>query len=78
MIQQWMNRWMINRTKVSMSEIEFELQMAIFQSPLKLLRLRNTLPALGFDSQLAIVDSSESQLNLMGTKKGKRRHFMPN
>jgi hypothetical protein len=53
MIQQWMNRWVINRTKIPMSEIEFELQMTI-------------------------VGSNESQLNLIGSKKGKRRHFMPN
>jgi sucrose phosphorylase len=60
----------INRTNLSMSEIETKLQMPIVQEQLKLLQFRNTFPAFGFDSELTIEDSDEGQLNLVWTKDG--------
>jgi sucrose phosphorylase len=60
----------INRTNLSLSEIEAKLQMPIVQEQLKLLRFRNTFPAFGFDSELTIEDSDEGQLNLVWTKDG--------
>jgi sucrose phosphorylase len=60
----------INRTNLSMSEIESKLQMPIVQDQLRLLRFRNTFPAFGFDSKLTIADSNASQLNLSWSKNG--------
>ncbi len=60
----------INRTNLSMSEIESKLQTAIVQDQLKLLRFRNTFPAFGFDSELTIEESGENQLNLVWSKNG--------
>ncbi len=60
----------INRTNLSMPEIESKLQLPIVQEQLKLLRFRNTFPAFGFDSELTIEDSDEGQLNLVWTKDG--------
>ena len=65
----------INRTNLSMSEIEAKLQMPIVQEQLKLLRFRNTFPAFGFDSKLTIVDSDENQLHLVWTNNGHKASF---
>jgi sucrose phosphorylase len=60
----------INRTNLSMPEIEAKLQMPIVREQLKLLRFRNTFPAFGFDSELTVEDSDEGQLNLVWKKNG--------
>ncbi|MCB8991212.1 MAG: glycosidase [Ardenticatenaceae bacterium] len=60
----------INRTNLSMSDIEARLQTSIVQEQLSLLRFRNTFPAFGFDSDLTIQDSDEHQLHLVWSKDG--------
>jgi sucrose phosphorylase len=58
----------INRTNLSMEEIQSRLQMPVVQRQLELLRFRNTFPAFGFDSHLVIDDSDEGKLNLVWTR----------
>jgi sucrose phosphorylase len=58
----------INRTNLSMEEIQPRLQMPVVQRQLELLRFRNTFPAFGFDSHLVIDDSDEGKLNLVWTR----------
>lgn len=58
----------INRTNLSISEIEAKLQKPVVQAQLELLKFRNAFPAFGFDSRLAIADSAERQLELAWTK----------
>jgi sucrose phosphorylase len=60
----------INRTNLSMPEIETKLQTPIVQEQLKLLRFRNTFPAFGFDSKLTIEDLDKGELNLVWKKDG--------
>jgi len=60
----------INRTNLSMSEIEAKLQTNIVQEQLNLLRMRNTFPAFGLDAALTIEDSDEHQLKLVWSKDG--------
>ena len=52
----------INRTNLSMDEVEDGLKRAIVQDQIKLIRLRNTSPA--FDGELEIVDSEPHQLHM--------------
>jgi len=60
----------INRTNLSLADIEAKLQTAIVQDQLKLLRFRNTCPAFGFDAELTIQDADDHQLNLVWSKNG--------
>ncbi|KAA3657713.1 MAG: glycosidase [Chloroflexi bacterium] len=60
----------INRTDLSMAEIETRLQTSIVQEQLNLLRFRNTFPAFGLDADLTIQDSDEHQLTLVWSKDG--------
>jgi sucrose phosphorylase len=58
----------INRTNLSVAEVEARLQTSIVQEQLKLLRFRNTFPAFGFDAELTIRESDEHQLHLVWSK----------
>ena len=60
----------INRTNLTLPEIEAKLQLPIVQEQLHLLRFRNTCSAFGFDAGLAIQDSDPHQLNLVWSKDG--------
>jgi sucrose phosphorylase len=62
----------INRTNLSMADIESKLSTPIVQEQLKLLEFRNTFPAFGFDSKLTIDDSDENTLRLEWSKDGSR------
>jgi sucrose phosphorylase len=62
----------INRTNLSMADIESKLPTPIVQEQLKLLRFRNTFPAFGFDSKLVIDDSDENTLKLEWSKGGSK------
>lgn len=52
----------INRTTLSLADIENGLQSSVVQDQLKLLKLRNTHPA--FDGELEIAETDEQQLHL--------------
>jgi sucrose phosphorylase len=54
----------INRTNLSMPDIELRLQEAVVQRQLALLRFRNTFPAFGFDARLVIREGPEDRLEL--------------
>jgi sucrose phosphorylase len=58
----------INRTNLSTAQIESRLAHPAVQRQLKLLRFRNTFPAFGFDSQLAITESDAAHFTLTWTK----------
>ena len=60
----------INRTNLTLPEIEAKLQLSIVQEQLNLLRFRNTCPAFGFDAELIIQDSDPHQLNIVWSKDG--------
>jgi sucrose phosphorylase len=60
----------INRTNLTLPEIEAKLQLPIVQEQLNLLRFRNMCPAFGFDAELTIQDSDPHRLNLVWSKDG--------
>ena len=57
----------INRTNLSVSEMEEALKKPVVQEQLKLLRFRNTCPAFGFDSEFSC--SLEGPVLTLGWKK---------
>jgi sucrose phosphorylase len=58
----------INRTNLSIAEIESRLSNPTVQRQLELLRFRNTFPAFGFDSQLMVTESDPARFTLTWTK----------
>jgi sucrose phosphorylase len=62
----------INRTNLSLADIEIKLPTPIVQEQLELLRFRNTFPAFGFDSKLTVDDSDDSTLKLEWSKYGSK------
>ncbi len=60
----------INRTNLSMADIESKLQEPVVQRQLELLRFRNAFPAFGFDADLTIDDSDPSQLSVTWSRDG--------
>lgn len=54
----------INRTNLSLADIEARLELQVVRAQLELLRFRNSFPAFGFDSRLTIADTDEHQLDL--------------
>lgn len=55
----------INRTNLSLNEIDGRLQLPVVQRQLDMLRLRNTCPAFGFDSQLEIYSNLPEMLEFI-------------
>ncbi len=60
----------INRTNLTVQDIEARLQWPIVQSQLALLRMRNTCQAFGFDARCTIETPSEGQLRLTWENQG--------
>lgn len=58
----------INRTNLSMTQVQNRLAESVVQRQLELLRFRNAFPAFGFDAQLVIEDSAENRLHLTWVK----------
>ena len=55
----------INRTNLSLDEIDKRLQLPVVQKQLEMLRLRNTCPAFGFGSQMEIRSSSPERFKFI-------------
>ncbi|NLM61447.1 MAG: glycosidase [Clostridiales bacterium] len=60
----------INRTNLTMEQIEEGLKKDVVRKQLELLRFRNTYPAFGFDATLHVLDSAEDRLCLKWEKDG--------
>ncbi len=58
----------INRTNLSVEEINSRLNRSLIQNQLKMLRFRNTFPAFNSDGQLSIESRSTSHLALTWTQ----------
>ena len=61
----------INRTNLSLQEIERKLPTPIVQEQLRLLRYRNTCPAFGFDSTLTVWRESKTAFFRWENDKGR-------
>lgn len=60
----------INRTNLSLAQLDEGLQTAGVQKQLDLLRFRNSCPAFGFDAQLTVLPSAENKLSLRWEREG--------
>jgi len=60
----------INRTNLSMEQIEEDSKKKIVQKQLSLLTFRNTFPAFGFDARLTVMESEAYVLKLKWENKG--------
>ncbi|HHX62944.1 MAG TPA: sucrose phosphorylase [Epulopiscium sp.] len=60
----------INRTNLSLEQIQEGLQEKIVVDQIKLIKFRNTFPAFGFDAKLTVLDSEKHMLKLRWEKKG--------
>jgi sucrose phosphorylase len=60
----------INRTNLTMNEIEAGLKNPVVQEQLTLIRFRNTFPAFGYDADLKIFESEPHILKLKWEKSG--------
>jgi sucrose phosphorylase len=58
----------INRTNLSVADMESKVSTPIVQEQLKLIGYRNTFPSFGIDSKLTIDDSNENTLKLEWSK----------
>jgi sucrose phosphorylase len=62
----------INRTNLTVGQVQEGLRKNVVQEQLKLLRLRNTCPAFGFDAKLTILQSDSHILKLQWENNGYR------
>lgn len=60
----------INRTNLTMADVEEGLRRPVVQQQLDLLRFRNTCPAFGFDATCIMGDTPANQLSLVWRNKG--------
>ncbi|ERI92265.1 putative sucrose phosphorylase [Clostridiales bacterium oral taxon 876 str. F0540] len=60
----------INRTNLSLEQVEEGLEKKVVQEQLELLRFRNTCPAFGFDAKLTILPSEAHILKLQWENNG--------
>jgi glycosidase len=60
----------INRTNLTVSDVEEGLRRPVVQQQLDLLRFRNTCPAFGFDAACTLGDTPADQLTLIWRNKG--------
>ena len=60
----------INRTNLTPEEIERRLGLPVVQEQLRLLRLRNTCPAFGFDAELTVRQPDQHILELTWRNRG--------
>ena len=60
----------INRTNLSLEDIQKGLQQKVVRDQIELIRFRNTFPAFGFDAKLTVLDSTEQVLKLKWENKG--------
>ncbi len=60
----------INRTNLSLEQLDSGLTTDVVQKQLELLRFRNECPAFGFDAQLTVLPAAENELNLQWTREG--------
>ena len=60
----------INRTNLSLEEIQAGLEEKIVKDQIELIRFRNTFPAFGFDAKLTVMDSPSTGLKLKWENKG--------
>lgn len=68
----------INRTNLTLENIESQLASPLVRDQLKLLRMRNAFPAFGFDAKLQIDASDETALRLEWSKDGSKASFCAN
>lgn len=60
----------INRTNLTLEDVQLELKQNVVQDQLSLLRFRNTFLAFGFDATLKVSDSEAHSLELCWENKG--------
>ena len=60
----------INRTNMTVAQVEQALNQPVVQRQLDLLRMRNTCPAFGWDSTLTVESQAEHQLTMRWQNKG--------
>jgi sucrose phosphorylase len=60
----------INRTNLSMAEVQAGLAKDVVRKQLELLRFRNTFGAFGFDAELEIIPAERHQLKLKWAREG--------
>jgi glycosidase len=60
----------INRTNLSLADVEAGLREPVVQQQLDLLRFRNTCPAFGFDATCTVGDAPANQLTLVWRNHG--------
>jgi glycosidase len=60
----------INRTNLTMADVEEGLRKPVIQQQLELLRFRNTCPAFGFDATCTVDDTPAHQLTLVWRNDG--------
>ncbi len=60
----------INRTNLSLEQIQADLEKKVVKEQLALLQFRNTCPAFGFEAQLTVLDSADHILKLTWENKG--------
>jgi glycosidase len=60
----------INRTNLTMADVEEGLRRPVVQQQLDLLRFRNTCPAFGFDATCTVGETPADQLSLVWRNKG--------
>ena len=60
----------INRTNLSLEEIQAGLEEKIVKDQIELIRFRNTFPAFGFDAKITVLDSPSTRLKIKWENKG--------
>ena len=60
----------INRTNLSLAQLEASLHQPVVIQQLELIRLRNTCPAFGFDAELTVLPSDDHELKMRWQRQG--------